>query len=96
MTMKETQKSEANSEEVGDDRAETPSKSKASRILRMALTAAQKLSEKDKQNDSYMNTLLERLVKTYDIRACIFATFFRVGFDLHELNPVEKQYMEMI
>jgi hypothetical protein len=37
------------------DRAETPSKSKASRILRMALTAAQKLNEKDKQNDSYMN-----------------------------------------
>lgn len=62
----------------------------------MALTAAQKLSEKDKQNDSYMNSLLENLVKTYDIRACVFATFFRVGFDLHELTPTEKQYMEMI
>jgi len=37
------------------ERAETPSKSKASRILRMALSAAQKLDEKDKQNDSYMN-----------------------------------------
>lgn len=78
------------------ERAETPSKSKASRILRMALSAAQKLDEKDKQNDSYMNQLLENLVKTYDIRACVFATFFRVGFDLHELTPVEKQYMEMI
>lgn len=62
----------------------------------MALTAAQKLNEKDKQNDSYMNSLLETLVKTYDIRACVFATFFRVGFDLHELTPSEKQYMEMI
>lgn len=62
----------------------------------MALTAAQKLNEKDKHNDSYMNALLERLVKTYDIRACVFATFFRVGFDLHELTPQEKQYLEMI
>lgn len=78
------------------DRAETPSKSKASRILRLALNAAQKLNEKDKQNDSYMNRLLDDLVKTYDIRACVFATFFRVGFDLHELTATEKQYMEMI
>jgi len=53
----ETQKSESMQpeDEEGEDRAETPSKSKASRILRMALTAAQKLNEKDKQNDSYMN-----------------------------------------
>jgi len=79
-----------------NERAETPSKSKASRILRMALNAAQKLNEKDKQNDSYMNKLLDDLVKTYDIRACVFATFFRVGFDLHELTATEKQYMEMI
>lgn len=62
----------------------------------MALTAAQNLNEKDKQNDSYMNTLPNDLAKTYDIRACVFATFFRVGFDLHELTATEKQYMEMI
>jgi hypothetical protein len=31
-----------------ENRAETPSKSKASRILRLALNAAQKLNEKDK------------------------------------------------
>ena len=43
-----------------------------------------------------MNKLLNDLAKTYDIRACVFATFFRVGFDLHELTPSEKQYMEMI
>jgi hypothetical protein len=64
--------------------------------LRLALNAAQKLNEKDKHNDSYLNALLENLVKKYDIRACVFATFFRVGFDLHELSPSEKQYMEMI
>jgi len=93
----DTQKSESiQQDQDGDERAETPSKSKASRILRMALTAAKKLNEKDKQNDSYMNQLLDNLVKTFDIRACVFATFFRVGFDLHELTPSEKQYMEMI
>lgn len=43
-----------------------------------------------------MNGLLDRLVKTYDIRACVFAAFFRVGFDLHELKQSEKQYMELI
>jgi hypothetical protein len=64
----------------------TPSKSKASRILRLALDTANKLNIKEKQNDSYMNGLLDRLVKTYDIRACVFAAFFRVGFDLHELK----------
>ena len=43
-----------------------------------------------------MNALLDRLIKTYDVRACVFAAFFRVGFDLHELKPNEKQYMEII
>ena len=43
-----------------------------------------------------MNALLDRLIKTYDVRACVFAAFFRVGFDLHELKPSEKQYMEII
>jgi len=60
------------------------------------LEHAQKAQQKDKHTDSYMNGLLEQLVKTYDIRACVFAAFFRVGFDLHELTPPEKQYMEMI
>ena len=54
------------------------------------------MQQKDKLTDSYMNGLLDSLVKTYDIRACVFAAFFRVGFDLHELTPPEKQYMEMI
>lgn len=54
------------------------------------MDAASKLNAKEKQNDSYMNALLDRLVKTYDVRACVFAAFFRVGFDLHELKPSEK------
>lgn len=70
--------------------------SKASRILRMALTAASKINEKEKQSDTFMNALLVDLVKSFDIRSCVFASFFRVGFDLHELNAVEKQQMEII
>ena len=64
--------------------------------MRLALETASKLNVKEKQNDSYMNGLLDRLVRTYDIRACVFAAFFRVGFDLHELKANEKQYMELI
>jgi len=70
--------------------------SKASRILRMALDAASKLNEKDKDGESHLNAILNELVKSYDIRACVFSTFFRVGFDLHELTAFEKQYMELI
>lgn len=72
------------------------SKSKASRVLRLALDAAAKLNEKEKDSESYLNAMLTDLVKSYDIRACVFATFFRVGFDLHELNAFEKQYMELV
>lgn len=36
------------------------------------------------------------VAKSYDVRATIFATFYRVGFDLHELSPQEKQRMEVI
>jgi hypothetical protein len=62
----------------------------------MALDAAQRINEKERESDSYMNAMLADLVKSFDIRACVFATFFRVGFDLHELNAFEKQYMELI
>ena len=40
--------------------------------------------------------MLSSLVKTYDLRASIFSTFYRAGFDLHELSASEKQVMEMI
>lgn len=62
----------------------------------MALNAAQRLNEKEKDSESYLNSCLNELVKSYDIRACVFSTFFRVGFDLHELSAFEKQYMELI
>lgn len=64
----------------------------------MALDAAARLNEKEssKDSESYLNAMLSELVKSYDIRACVFATFFRVGFDLHELNAHQKQYMELV
>jgi len=34
--------------------------------------------------------------KGFDVRAVIFGTFYRCGFDLHELSPKEKQAMEAI
>jgi len=39
---------------------------------------------------------MQEVSHSYDIRATIFGTFYRVGFDLHELTPQEKQRMEII
>jgi len=73
------------------------SRSKASRILRMALEAASNMGKgSDKYNESYVSNLLNKFVKEYDLRSTIFGTFYRVGFDLHELNASEKQTMEII
>ena len=67
------------------------SRSKASRILRMALEAASNMGKgKDKYNESYVSNVLNKIVKDYDLRSTIFGTFYRVGFDLHELNASEK------
>jgi len=71
-------------------------RSKASRILRMALAAATKMNNGEKFNESYISGVLSDLVKSYDLRSTVFATFYRVGFDLHELSNPEKQAMELI
>jgi len=34
--------------------------------------------------------------KNFDIRAVIFGTFYRCGFDLHDLSAKEKQLIEII
>ena len=46
--------------------------------------------------ESYLNKIMNNVAKSYDIRSTIFGTFYRVGFDLHELSPQEKQRMEVI
>lgn len=39
---------------------------------------------------------MKEVANNYDMRATIFAVFYRVGFDLHELTAREKQRMEII
>jgi len=38
-------------------------------------------------SESYLNRIMMEVAQSYDIRATIFGTFYRVGFDLHELSP---------
>ena len=39
---------------------------------------------------------MQQFAKSFDIRAVIFGTFYRCGFDLHELTIPEKQMIEII
>ena len=41
-------------------------------------------------SESYLNKIMLNVARSYDVRATIFAAFYRVGFDLHELSPYEK------
>jgi len=50
------------------------------------LEAAGIISQKN-FSESYLNKIMNEVAKSYDIRATIFGTFYRVGFDLHELTP---------
>ena len=40
--------------------------------------------------------MMKDVAQSYDLRLTIFASFYRVGFDLHDLTPAEKQRMEII
>lgn len=55
-----------------------------------------KTDDKSKFTESKLNTLMNDISNTYDLRATIFCVFYRVGFDLHELTLNEKQMMEII
>jgi len=43
-----------------------------------------------------LNKMMKDVAQSYDLRLTIFASFYRVGFDLHDLTPAEKQRMEII
>ena len=60
--------------------------SKVSKGLKQALELAEILKNKN-FSESYLNKIMQDVSKSYDIRATIFGTFYRVGFDLHELSP---------
>ena len=64
---------------------------KASRSLQSAIKAGDK-----QQQTSQLTRIMNDFAKSYDIRAVIFGTFYRCGFDLHELTPLEKQQIEII
>jgi len=66
---------------------------KASRSLQQALKAGDK---QQKNTESMLARKMNEYSKTFDIRAVIFGTFYRCGFDLHELTPSEKQMIEII
>lgn len=58
---------------------------KASRSLQSAIKAGTK-----QQQTSQLTRIMNDFAKSFDIRAVIFGTFYRCGFDLHELNASEK------
>jgi hypothetical protein len=79
---------------ISNDRAILLSQSKASKGLKKALEAAQQFNLNS--SESLLNKMMKDVALSYDFRLTIFASFYRVGFDLHDLTPNEKQRMEVI
>lgn len=69
--------------------------SKGFKRLQQAIDASNKMNKKT-FSESYINKIMLDVAHSFDIRATIFCVFYRVGFDLHELTPAEKQRMEII
>jgi len=61
--------------------------------LKKALEAAQSIGN---SSETKLNSLMKEVALSSDLRLTIFASFYRVGFDLHDLTPFEKQRMEII
>lgn len=51
---------------------------------------------KNSSQETQLNKLMKEQALSNDLRLTIFASFYRVGFDLHDLTPGEKQKMEII
>jgi hypothetical protein len=79
---------------ISKDRQVHLSSSKASKGLKKALEAAKQYSLNT--SESQLNQLMKNVALSFDLRLTIFAAFYRVGFDLHDLTPLEKQRMEII
>ena len=69
--------------------------SKGFERLREAIKASKALNEKN-FTEAYLNKVMMDVANSFDLRGTIFAAFYRVGFDLHELSPKEKQQMEVL
>lgn len=74
----------------------TAMRSKVASRLTNAVMQATALAKLSKKNESYITDMLSTNVKQFDLRQVVFASLYRVGFDLHELSFEEKQYMEVI
>jgi len=62
---------------------------RVSKGLKQAIEQADQINMKT-FSDSYLHKIMAEVAEGYDLRATIFGTFYRVGFDLHELSPQEK------
>lgn len=71
------------------------SSSKGLRRLQQAIDDSNKINKKN-FSETYINNIMMEVAHSFDVRATIFCVFYRVGFDLHELTPNEKQRMEVI
>ena len=52
---------------------------------------ALKNGDQQGQFESDLTRRMMDFANSYDLRGVIFGTFYRCGFDLHELTPNEKQ-----
>jgi hypothetical protein len=80
-----------NREQSSQSLHKTQQTHKASKQLSAALAVGDKANA-----ESALTRTMNDFAKSYDIRAVIFGTFYRCGFDLHELTPLEKQQIEII
>ena len=62
----------------------------------MSQTIKAGTTDKKSQFENDLTRNMNEFAKSYDLRAVIFGTFYRCGFDLHELTPTEKQMIEVI
>jgi len=85
---------DASNRVIGSNASQTLKQSqsiKAGKSLQQALKAGGASN-----NESALTRTMQDFARSFDIRAVIFGTFYRVGFDLHELTPEEKQQIEII
>lgn len=61
-----------------------------------SLQAALKEGSSQQNAENRLTVTMQDFAQSLDIRAVIFGTFYRVGFDLHELTSADKQQIEII
>jgi len=75
-------------------KSETLERIKGFARLKEALKAGE--SDTSAGTEAYLVKKLREKAEEYDLRSIIFSVLYRTGFDRHELNPQEKQRLEVI